>query len=78
MKATMKNLNAAIAARWPNLDIELVKGDGYFYFDGDDGFDKIESMYTFALNGMDFDKWMEHIGWKIEAVYLPNMKGEMK
>jgi len=60
-QVTIKNLNAEIARRYPSLDIELVKGRGYFYFDGDDGFDAIDSIYVFALNQMGFKQWMEYI-----------------
>lgn len=40
------SINKAIKKEFPNHDIEVVIGDGYFYFDGDDGFDKIESIYV--------------------------------
>jgi len=57
MKATLKKLNAIIAKDYPKLNIELVKGDGYFYFIGDDGFDEIDSIYMNALNQAPLDRW---------------------
>lgn len=44
--ANMKHVNQYIKANWSELDIEAVRGDGYVYFDGDDGFDKVESIYV--------------------------------
>lgn len=46
--ANMKHVNQYIKANWPELDIEAVRGDGYVYFDGADGFDKVESIYVHA------------------------------
>ena len=65
MKATMKNLNAEIARRWSDQDIEFWKGAGYFYFSGSDGMN-ISSICVYALNQMDFDEWMDHITLSIE------------
>lgn len=44
--ANMREVNKAIKAAFPNLKIELVRGDGYAYFDGDDGFGKFESIVS--------------------------------
>lgn len=44
--ANMKTVNYHIKNHFPDLDIELVKGDGYFYFDGKDGFDKVNSIFS--------------------------------
>ena len=41
--ANFKKVNQAIKAT-TDLDIEAVRGDGYIYFSGDDGFDKISSI----------------------------------
>ena len=41
--ANFKTVNAVVSAVWPN--IEVVRGVGYVYFSGDDGFDKIPSLY---------------------------------
>jgi len=42
--ANMKMVNAAIKKHFPEADIVAVRGCGYVYFDGDDGFDKVESI----------------------------------
>lgn len=42
--ANIRKVNKAIKQEFPNLDIEAVRGDGYFYFDGEDGLDKVESI----------------------------------
>lgn len=44
--ANMKAVNKAVKAEFPNMDVEAVRGDGYVYFDGADGFDKIPSLYA--------------------------------
>lgn len=44
--ANMNHVNQYIKANWPELDIEAVRGEGYVYFDGADGFDKVESIYV--------------------------------
>lgn len=77
MKATLKKLNREIAKRWPDLDIEIVKGNGYFYFNGDDGFDNVQSIYVNALNQMDFEKWMETIEWAINDAFPPPVAHEL-
>ena len=43
--ANFKKVNKTIKTT-TGLDIEVVRGDGYVWFDGDDGFDKIESIYV--------------------------------
>lgn len=30
---------------FPTLDVVAIRGEGYVYFDGDDRFDKVESIY---------------------------------
>lgn len=42
--ANFRQVNKAIKAAFPGLDIEVVRGKGYVYFGGDDGFDKIDSV----------------------------------
>lgn len=42
--ANFAEVNKAIKAAFPDLNIKAVRGNGYVYFDGDDGFDKIESI----------------------------------
>lgn len=46
--ANMKEVNKAIKVSYPSLDIEAVRGNGYVYFDGNDGYDKIESIMVNA------------------------------
>jgi hypothetical protein len=67
MKATIKNLNAAIAARYPKLDIELVRGEGYFYFAGIDGYE-VESIYICYLNQATREHWLDHVFGNIDAM----------
>ena len=43
--ANLKKVNKTIKAA-TGLDIEVVRGDGYVYFDGEDGFGKIDSVYA--------------------------------
>ena len=43
--ANLKKVNKTIKTT-TGLDIEVVRGDGYVWFDGDDGFDKIDSVYA--------------------------------
>jgi hypothetical protein len=43
--ANFKKVNAEIKAI-TRLNIEAVRGDGYVYFDGDDGFGKVASVYA--------------------------------
>jgi hypothetical protein len=42
--ANMRHVNQYIKTNFPTLKIEAVRGDGYVYFDGEDGFDKVESI----------------------------------
>lgn len=44
--ANFKQVNKAVRQRFPELDIEVVRGVGYVYFCGEDGFDKIDSIMT--------------------------------
>ena len=41
----MAKINKALKAAYPDKDIEAVAGSGYIFFDGDDAFDKIPSIY---------------------------------
>jgi hypothetical protein len=67
MKATLPQINADIARRHPGLDIELVKGKGYFYFAGHDGMGLgIDSIYVCHLNQCDLDWWLENVNENIE------------
>ena len=44
--ARMAQVNKAIKAEFPELDIEMVKGRGYFYFSGSDGFGMVDSVFS--------------------------------
>ena len=44
--ANMIAVNKALKSAYPSLDVEVVRGDGYVYFDGNDGFDKIDSIFV--------------------------------
>jgi hypothetical protein len=44
--ANMAAVNKAIQKRFPALDVEAVRGDGYVYFTGADGFDVVDSIYA--------------------------------
>lgn len=44
--ANMAAVNKAIRRKFPALDIEAVRGAGYVYFHGVDGFDKVPSVYA--------------------------------
>lgn len=44
--ANFRSVNKAIKEAYPNLDIKAIRGEGYVYFDGEDGFDQVASIYT--------------------------------
>ena len=44
--ANMRHVNQYIKTNFPDLKVEAVRGEGYVYFDGEDDFDKIESIYV--------------------------------
>lgn len=46
MSKMMITINRSLKATFPTKDIEAVAGDGYIYFNGDDGFDQIPSLYV--------------------------------
>lgn len=43
--ANMKAVNKAVKTAFPNMDIEVVRGNGYVYFHGTDGWEKILPLY---------------------------------
>ena len=55
--ATLKKINENIKAKFPELDLQLWNGRGYFYFGGLDGFDQIESLMVYSLNQMSLEDW---------------------
>lgn len=44
--ANFKAVNKAVRALYPSLDIEVVRGDGYVYFSGGDGFGLVSSVWA--------------------------------
>jgi hypothetical protein len=48
--ANFAAVNKALKTAYPALDIEVVRGEGYVYFGGDDGFDKINSIFVHPTN----------------------------
>lgn len=44
--ANFTSVNKAIKDSYPTLELKAVRGNGYVYFDGKDGFDKIASVYS--------------------------------
>jgi hypothetical protein len=42
--ANFKQVNASIKANFPKLDIQVVRGEGYVYFIGEDGWEKLASI----------------------------------
>jgi hypothetical protein len=44
--ANFKQVNKSVKKEFPDLHIEVVRGDGYVYFDGMDAFDRIDSIMT--------------------------------
>lgn len=48
--ANFAAVNKAIKKAFPTLDIQAVRCEGYVYFDGDNGFDKIQSIYTHPVS----------------------------
>jgi hypothetical protein len=44
--ANFREVNKAIRKAFPGLDVQAVRGHGYIYFSGADGFDKVDSVYV--------------------------------
>lgn len=44
--ANFRDVNKAVSKRFPDLDIEVVRGDGYVYFAGNGKYHEIDSIYT--------------------------------
>lgn len=64
--ATMKNLNAHIAAKYPTRQITFYRGNGYFYFSEPNNINEISSIYVCYLNHMSYDEWVEYIELEID------------
>jgi len=69
MKATLKKINAHLATLTEyGDDIELVKGNGYFYFAVKPSSKALygpESIFICHLNHMTLEDWIRHITFKI-------------
>jgi hypothetical protein len=48
--ANFSKVNSAVRKQFPDLDIEAVRGVGYVYFNGDDGFDIVDSIYSHPVS----------------------------
>lgn len=58
MKLTLNRINKELALR--NLPVQLVRGDGYFYFIGDVlGNKETTSVMVYRLNHLTMEQWME-------------------
>lgn len=44
--ANFQAVNAYIRKTFPKLDVSLVRGEGYVYFDGNDGWQKIPALWV--------------------------------
>ena len=60
MKATLTKINSEIKQRYPDLEIEFVRGGGYHYFSGLDGLE-IESILVPYLNRASLEWWLDTI-----------------
>lgn len=64
--ATIKKINAAIVRN----DVELVKGNGYFYFAAlSDNAPDIPSVYSMTLRCMSLEDWVAHVKDAIASTY---------
>ena len=63
---TLKQLNKFIAANWPELDIEMVKGKGYYYYVGHFGYE-MESTLVNILNCTTREWWEQEITGAVNA-----------
>jgi hypothetical protein len=71
--ANFRLLNKAIKEGYPALDIEAIRGHGYVYFQGNDGFDKIESIMAHPTSTSTEDMiWMAIDS--IEAIFPYEVK----
>ena len=55
----IRTINKAMAAE--GIKLELVQGDGYFYFDGE-GTERLytASVHVFRLNDMSLERWLDY------------------
>ncbi len=66
--ANMRIVNQYIKTNFPTLKIEAVRGDGYVYFDGEDGFDKVESLMVCSTS-VDTSTLVDLVLEQIQDVY---------
>lgn len=66
--ANMRHVNQYIKTNFPTLKIEAVRGDGYVYFDGKDGFDKVESLMVCSTS-VDTSTLVDLVLEQIQDVY---------
>jgi len=56
-----------------NLDADIVRdGSGYYYFIGNDGFDKIENLYCYNINDISLENVIAHIEESIGKSIIKN------
>jgi hypothetical protein len=48
--ANFNKVNAAVKKQYPSMDIQVVRGVGYVYFNGEDGFDIVDSIYSHPVS----------------------------
>ncbi len=66
--ANMRIVNQYVKTNFPTLKIEAVRGDGYVYFDGEDGFDKVESLMVCSTS-VDTSTLVDLVLEQIQDVY---------
>lgn len=57
MMIQTRTINKALAAK--GIKAELIKGEGYFYFIGDDVDCNVDGVYVFSLNELTLDRWID-------------------
>jgi len=68
MRTTLAAVNKALAAA--GIDAELVKGDGYFYFVGQDvELAREQGVYgVFRLNDLSLEQWVEEARQRMQDI----------
>jgi hypothetical protein len=65
-RVTLNRVNAELKAL--GIDAELVRGNGYFYYWGDDVYNLSYSVYTCQLGGWTLQQWIDEL--------LPNLRAD--
>lgn len=75
--ATVRTINTFIADSFPQVKVEFVKGNGYFYFvnNTDGAYNEPDSIYVYALSHMDCGKWFETVSVHIVRWIGENERG---